>query len=51
MQESLRDTASEHSGNNMYHCLYVQKQNFATNCIYVFCMILIVNSEYFCADD
>jgi len=44
--ENLRDTASEYSGNNMYHFLYVQKPNFATNCIYVFHMILTVNSEY-----
>jgi hypothetical protein len=49
--ESLRDTASEHSGNNMYHFLYVPKLNFATNCIYVFHMILIVNSEYFSEED
>ena len=49
--ESLRDTASEHSGNNTYQFLYVQKPNFATNCIYVFRMILIINSEYFSEED
>jgi hypothetical protein len=49
--ESLRDTASEHSGNNMYHFLYVQKLNFAMNCNCVFHMILIVNSEYFSEED
>ena len=49
--ESWRDTASEHSGNNMYHSPYVQKPNFAANYIYVFHIILIVNSEYFSEAD
>lgn len=44
-------SASEHSGNIMYHFLYFQKPILATNCVYMFHMILIVNSEYFSEED
>ena len=51
ISESSRDTSSEHSGNDMYHFLYVQNPNFTTDCIYVLHMILIVKSEHkVCSD-
>jgi hypothetical protein len=42
------DIFLEPSGNYMYHLLPIQLLRILpTNCIYVFCMILRINSDYF----